>query len=378
MIRQKLIWFLIAALALASSCAKKAENISETFAQREKQIQTVFVPDKSLDVFDAELIHLNNQWILKGETTVPAAREALLAVADSLLGANGYQNKLMLLPDSSLGDSAYALVSVSVAHLRDAPRHSAKMVDQTIMGRPLRLLKKLDGWYLTQTEYKYVGWVNSSSLHRTDLDGVQAWQKAPKVRVIDLYPMVRSMPDASAEPVTDVVLNVELRKEGKTGRWIKVSTPDGRTGYIEAKNVTINSPGENSPNRERASIIRTARSMMGIPYLWGGNSSKGSDCSGFTQTVFNANGMQLPRDARQQALEGEEIVPDDDFSNVQPGDLLFFGNGKRVTHVGISLGGAEFIHQSGDVHVNSLDPQAPNYSKYRREHLMKITRVITN
>lgn len=85
-------------------------------------------------------------------------------------------------------------------------------------------------------------------------------------------------------------------------------------------------------------------------------------------------GISILRDASQQAREGEEITPDETFSNVLPGDLLFFGPGERITHVGISMGGAEFIHQSGDVHINSLDPQAENYSSYRRKSLKMIKR----
>ena len=116
--------------------------------------------------------------------------------------------------------------------------------------------------------------------------------------------------------------------------------------------------------------------MIGIPYLWGGKSSKANDCSGFTQTVFRANSVQLARDARQQALQGLEIVTDSTFSNVRPGDLLFFGSGERVTHVGLSLGGYNFIHQDRDVHIDSFDSNADNFNSFRKKTLKKITRVL--
>jgi len=165
--------------------------------------------------------------------------------------------------------------------------------------------------------------------------------------------------------VSDAVLNARLREVSREGRWVKVILPDGRQGFIASEAVTADVKIQLPRERLRDAIIRTARSMMGIPYLWGGNSSKGNDCSGFTQTVFFA----------QQARVGDTVHVDSAFTNVLPGDLLFFGQKGRITHVGISLGGAAFIHQSGYVHVNSLDPASPLYSKYRHQSLQVIKRV---
>ncbi|MFQ5584494.1 MAG: NlpC/P60 family protein, partial [Calditrichia bacterium] len=288
-----------------------------------------------------------------------------------------YQNDFHRLPLPSLGDSNYAIVRVSVAHLREEPRHSAQLVDQNIMGNVIRLLKNRGGWYLVQTEYGYIGWMRRESFDRIDKKGIEKWNGMQKVRVTALFPIVYSHASEKSQPVTDVVLNSLLQYRGKQNGWTKVTTPDGRTGYIRGSMVTTNIAGNVAQEKLRWSIVKTAENMMGIPYLWGGNSRKGNDCSGFTQTVFRANGIRLLRDARQQAMEGKEIIPDKNFSNVLPGDLLFFGSGDRITHVGISLGGAEFIHQSGDVHINSLDPRAANYSDYRRKSLKKITRIIS-
>ena len=172
-----------------------------------------------------------------------------------------------------------------------------------------------------------------------------------------------------------MVLNAQLKLDQKGAVWSKVSTPDGRSGYIQSQHIGNTSITIQSPDQLRHLIIKTARNMMGFPYLWGGNSSKGNDCSGFTQSAFRANGIDLPRDSRQQALVGEQVIPDEKFSNILAGDLLFFGAKDRVTHVGISVGGAEFIHQGGQVAVNSLDPEAENFSPYRRKTLKQIKRI---
>lgn len=363
--------FLLSILTL--SCEKNT-RVTEVFNERAEQIQKHYAPDLSLNVFQAELVYEHQQWALQGETTLPDAKQKVITLADSLLGKDRYQNKFMELPDSSLGDSTYALVCVSVANLREEPDHAAQLVDQNIMGSALRLLKDEGYWYLVQTEYGYIGWMTPESFQRTDQKGVQSWKEADKVKVTELFPLVYSKPDEKSEPVTDVVLNAKLRVEGKSGEWTKVFTPDNRAGFIKSQFVSQDIKEIISREKLRTTIIETAKRMMGFPYLWGGNSSKGNDCSGFTQTVFKTNGIDILRDAGQQAREGEEIIPDETFSNLLPGDLLFFGSGGRITHVGISLGGAEFIHQSGDVHINSLNPQAENYSGYRRKSLKIIKR----
>ncbi len=121
-------------------------------------------------------------------------------------------------------------------------------------------------------------------------------------------------------------------------------------------------------------LVKDAKSMMGVPYLWGGKSSTACDCSGFTQTIFRANGIMLPRNSWLQAKVGQNVEYLPDFSNVQAGDLVFFGR-EKITHVGMSIGGAEFIHQSGDVHINSFDPNAANYNARLREILKGIKRI---
>jgi len=132
-----------------------------------------------------------------------------------------------------------------------------------------------------------------------------------------------------------------------------------------------------------SSIMEAALEMTGIPYLWGGTSTKGFDCSGFTKTVYLLHGLILPRDASQQVLAGTLADSTKDFSQLKIGDLLFFGrknaNGsEKVIHVGLWLGDNNFIHSSGDVHISSLDSLDENFDRYNFDRYLRAKRIIGN
>ena len=363
----------ILGVLLWNSCRQNPKAIQTQFEQRAKVIGQRYVPDKSLNIYDVKLERPAGHWTMTGRTNIPAAKTALNAFCDSLFGKEYFTNHLRLLPAQELKDSTYALVKVSVAHLRRQPRHAAELIDQTIMGRVLSVLDENDGWYLCQTNYGYVGWVSGSSITRTNRAGAMSWEKARRVRVIGLNGTIYSQADVRSLPLSDVVLNMELAGKKNMGRWTEVYLPDKRSGFVFSNLI---SDVSSRPDSGSAAILRSAESMLGVPYLWGGNSNKGNDCSGFTQTVFKAHGVQLPRDANQQAKKGVTIMPDSTFSNLKPGDLLFFGAGKKVTHVGISLGGARFIHQAGQVHFNSFDKSSPEYNPARRKTFKFAKRIL--
>jgi len=171
-------------------------------------------------------------------------------------------------------------------------------------------------------------------------------------------------------------LNDVLKKRSDNGSWTEVELPDGRSGYVLSKNLRPSRKVDNQVIPGRTAIVDRAKTFMGIPYLWGGNSTKGLDCSGFTSTVFKSEGFQLPRDANMQVLLGKEIIPQADFSNIFGGDLIFFGPPDRITHVGICLGGSYFIHCSDDVHINSLDEKDTLFNAYRKRTMRQIRRII--
>jgi hypothetical protein len=249
-------------------------------------------------------------------------------------------------------------------------------VDQVLMGLEVKLLKKQSYWYLVQTPYAYLGWITQGTLERISENDRKMWHRADKYVLNINFDQIFTNPDETSQVICDMVLGSVFIKKSQSGKWVEIELPDGRLGYVKQKNVVPYNISQNGILPDGKSIIARAKKMMGIPYLWGGHSTKGMDCSGFTGTVFNAEGYRLPRDANMQVKLGEEVIPDSNYSNIRAGDLIFFGPPDRITHVGICLGGSYFIHSSGDVHINSLDPQDELFNDYRKRTFRHIKRII--
>ena len=357
-------------LFILNNCASSTFNKLE-FDVRIKQISKKYILDKSLEVSEVEVDLKNQGPTFTGMTTNVDFYNKIKAYSDSL----SFGNDVILLPDPSLGDSTRGIINVSVAPIRDRSSHTAQMVDQAIMGNWVKILVEKEDWYLCQTHYNYVGWITKSAIHKCTINFISDWTKNAKHRIKTLNSIIYSETNISSIPISDGVLNNRLKITKDLVDWNEVILPDGRVGFIQKKNIELVVEDKDLTNQSSI-VISNALSMKGVPYLWGGNSSKGNDCSGFTQTVFMASGIQLPRDARQQAQVGKLLIDDP----IKEGDLLFFGTGDRVTHVGISMGGDKFIHQGskleGKVDIHSLNPKSPIYNSYRKETFLYAKRVI--
>jgi hypothetical protein len=361
-------------LIITTGCRKKETNYYKS------EIDSVgidWVPDLRTGIFEAGLYPNGNDLILKGETNIPGAKEGIISVLRSK--SVNFIDSLLVLPDTSVIKEPWGLVNVSVCNIRFTSSYDAEMVSQALMGTPVKLLKREGGWLLIQTPDLYIGWVDSDAIETKRTDEYDKWRLSSRLfytaKTGDIYS------DPSEErTISDIVAGciVEIAGDQKDGYEVKL--PDGRIGFIPAnKSIPLDQLSVEKYLKPE-NLAATAESFMGIPYLWGGTSSKGFDCSGFVKTVYYLNGLIMSRDASQQYQYGIRIRRNSYPDSLKKGDLLFFGTSgrgrPRATHVGMYIGDSEFIHCSGMVRINSLDSTRTNFSRSRRDSFIGVRRII--
>ncbi|PZX54858.1 C40 family peptidase [Algoriphagus chordae] len=364
---------LLSCFTLLFSC--KSENNEAEVNSLIEAKRAVIAPDKRVSLW--ELRFENDS--LKGETNQPEALEELV---DELKAQQiSFTDAVLRLPDAGLGEKTKALVTISVANIRSQPKHSAELATQALMGTPLNVLKENDGWFLVQTPDGYLSWVDRAGVHLMSEAELEHWFREPKVVFTALTGHVWKSSDKT-EMVSDLVAGDILTIQDETKDQLKVNLPDGRQGWISSSEAQDWESWIASRNTTPEALISTAKQMMGTPYLWGGTSIKGVDCSGFTKTIYYLNGQIIPRDASQQINEGELVDADKNWDKLQVGDLLFFGvkgtpeKKERVVHVGMWIGNGEFIHSRGLVRISSFDPNNPNYDEYELGRYLRTKRIV--
>ena len=339
-----------------------------------------FAPDRRTLVFEVRAQLDGQKLTLAGEIHDAEVKSQLMHFLDARI-EHEIVDSLEVLPQSVLGDKSIGLVTVSVANLRSTPADVAELVSQALLGTPLKVLKKSGGWYYVQTPDHYLGWINNGFI-RIDEDRYEAWAKQPKIIVTTEYGFTYQSKERNSQVVSDVVIGSLLSLAEDSGTHYRVEYPDGRKAYLAKENAEPYDRWIAKAKDTPETVVSTAKRFLGVPYLWGGTSSKGFDCSGYTKTVFFLSGVLLPRDASQQVLIGEPVDIGSHLENLEIGDLLFFGSkgagGKRerATHVGIHIGDKKFIHASGDVRINSLNPADADYSEYRHKTFLRAKRFI--
>ena len=347
-----------------------------------EEIKNQYATDKRVAIFEITAIDSANVFTLSGETNIPEAKQNLLNKLKNL-GLN-FKDEIRLLPESELGDEIYGVVNLSVANIRSNPDHPAELATQTLLGTPVKIYKKAPGFYLIQTPDNYIAWVDDDGIIPMNKAQLNDWLNSEKVIYIKEYGFSFSKPTEMSLRVSDLTTGNILINLGEENNFYKVKYPDGRIAFIEKNNCENFLTWLSKKNPTEADIVSTAESFMGIPYLWGGTSAKGMDCSGFTKTVYFLNGIVLDRDASQQVNTGILVDTESGFEKLRSGDLLFFGSTatdstkERVTHVGIYIGDYQFIHASGRVKINSFDRNASNFNEYRLNHFIRARRILNS
>lgn len=371
-----LILFLLGVTLL--SCNEGNEQMNELKTELNSLSQK-YAPDSRTSIFKYE-IQSGRNTTLSLETN---HKEAIKELKRYLLSKNiKIESNINFLPEENLGNKTFGIIDVSVANIRSKPKHSAELATQALLGTVVNVLKKKDSWYLVQTPDEYIAWIDDGALSLIDSTERNEYLKSKRILFTNDYGFSYTAPTRKSLRVSDLVIGDILLFDGDVRNYFKVKYPDGRKAYVVKNEGVKFNQWLKFVKPTRESIIDTAKTFLGIPYLWGGTSAKGFDCSGFTKTVYYLNGLILPRDASQQALIGELIDTTVNLDKFKPGDLLFFGRKAKkdkpakVVHVGIYLGNGEFIHASGKVKINSLNKSSEDFNNYRYNTFLFARRIL--
>ena len=320
----------------------------------------------------------------------------------------------------------YGVTTLSANYLREEPDFTAELGNQALMGTVVEILDEDSYWLKVKTPDPYTAWCVDSGVKEMSLEEMEDYIATKKIICTADYSTVWTKPVGSArgrsdvrktagdtmknsgkpdrglQKICDIVAGDLLPYSGKTVKGChEVRLLSGETGYVPAEDAEIFSSWAQKCDPSAENIISTAMRFIGVPYFWGGTSIKGVDCSGLTRMAWFLNGILLPRNASDQADIGRPVPVDADtgrfpadspedftdnadfrqemlhrISNLQPGDLIFFGSSAgNISHVGIYIGDGRFIHASKLVRINSLIPGEPDFYELSGK-MIKARRII--
>ena len=255
----------------------------------------------------------------------------------------------------------YGVCRLSVVPVRREPAHTSELVTQLLFGDHYEVSERSkDGkWLMIRIHFDlYTGWIDSKQHHLISRDYFQYFS------------------DAEFKITTDISSTLLYNKAPITVLMGSVMPISSTELFKMEEQFAFNGEAKNLGQKREYEYLRsTALKYLNAPYLWGGKTPFGIDCSGFTQMVFRICGYLLLRDAFQQSSQGKPV---DNLAESKPGDLVFFSNDKgRISHTGILIGPDKIIHASGRVRIDSLDDKGirgndPTVYTHNLSHIRRI------
>jgi len=246
----------------------------------------------------------------------------------------------------------YGICNLSIVPLRLEPTDKSELVSQVLYGEFFKVLEQRKSWSRIHLHFdNYEGWIDNKQFVEIPEDGFTALKNEPLKLSSDLVEFIQDENEQLfTVPIGSSLNGLQLLKHVHDGNFVNSVQP-------------------------KEQIAITAFHYLNAPYLWGGKTPFGIDCSGFTQMVYKLNGYKLLRDASQQATQGVSLSF---IEESEPGDLAFFDNGEgQIVHVGIILKDNYIIHAHGKVRIDRLDHSGIyNVDKNKHSHKLRVIKKI--
>ena len=259
-----------------------------------------------------------------------------------------------------------ATINVGVSSHYRQSSYNSEVTTQGLLGEVVEVIDHQPLFSEIVQADGYKSWISTDQLsfHPESAD-----HKGTKKLVTSHFIGIFEAPSTQAKRLRDGVIGSTLTVIDKEDTWCKIILPDNTHGWVPED--IFGAPKTLTDKN----LIQQAQDFLGYQYIWGGVTPKGFDCSGLIQTVFKLCSCTLPRDSHQQQ---QHNLVSNNHQDARPGDLLFFGKTTdRVTHVGLSLGEKRFIHASGWVRENSLNPQDADYSRHHVNTFISVNRYLS-
>lgn len=309
-----------------------------------EEVGREYAPDARTSVFEVSV----QGEALVGRTTAGEGIAHLLRLAAERGVA--LRDEVVRLPDPMLSGRRWALVSSPYGPVHAAPEVTSTQVSQYVLGARVDILTMRDGWLRVRGEDAYIGWMHPGYLEVGEEDWACEWETGSAGE--SLVSLDAELHDEAGRTIARLPWGARVIRDQPRS----IRLPDGRRGVLgSGELVPLARRADRFPARGD-SVVRSAREWLGVPYLWGGVTQAGVDCSGLVQSVMWMHGIALPRDADLQARVGTGIETDP--AGFLQGDLAFFADdGKEITHVALATGDGAVIHSAlanGEVAVDDL------------------------